>query len=78
MTGITGGMDGEGSTQPWQSAPNLRIPSGVFSHSLDLGSKGVHSIAYNTRLQTVSLFEDDSARVWKLLYEAPASPRVPS
>lgn len=58
----------EGAIRP--TCPNVRIPSGVFSHTLDLGEAGVRSIAYNTCFQTVSLLEDESARVWNLLYEA--------
>lgn len=50
-------------------ANGLRIPGSVVSKTIDLGDSGVHSIAYNTRRQTIAVFEGDSASVWRLLYE---------
>ena len=59
---------GIGTGSPDGATP-LRIPASVVSRTLDLGETGIRSIAYNTRSQSVSVLEDDSASVWGLLYE---------
>jgi radical SAM protein with 4Fe4S-binding SPASM domain len=50
--------------------PWVRIPASVVSKTVHLAGVGPRSIAYGTRAQSVSVFEDESAAVWRLLYES--------
>ena len=47
---------------------NIIISPGVFTKTYEFPDQTV-SVAYHTPSQSVALFEDDSARVWKLLHE---------
>ena len=52
---------------------SVRIKSGVFSRTYDLGN-GSASIIYNTPAQTVTFLEDDSAQVWRRLHDSQGKP----
>jgi radical SAM protein with 4Fe4S-binding SPASM domain len=47
----------------------LTLPNTVVSKSYRLADGRFFAIAYNTRAQTAAILEDDSARVWWLLYQ---------
>ncbi len=48
----------------------VQIPPGVFSRSYSLPEGKSANVAYHTPSQSITFLEDDSAQVWKRLFEA--------